>query len=146
MEGGVRVPFIARWPGRIPAGQLSSELATTMDLYTTLIGLAGGVVPDDRPVDGEDIWPLLTGIAGSPREDFFYCYPDRLDAVRDREWKLVVRGEDPESPATFELYDMRSDPYERFTVAESHPEVVERLRLKMQGFAAETGARFVLER
>ncbi len=139
-EGGVRVPFIARWPARIPAGQVSSELATTMDLYTTVIGIAGGVVPDDRPVDGYDILPLLTGTAGSPREVFFYSYPDRLDAVRDGEWKLVVRRADPQGPVTLDLYNLKTDPYERFTVAQSHPEVVERLRRKMLDFAEETGA------
>lgn len=143
-EGGVRVPFIARWLGRIPAGQVSSELATTMDLYTTVIGVAGGAVPRDRPVDGQNILPLLKGAAGSPRDDFFYCYPDRLQAVRDGEWKLVIRRTDPQGPAMLELYNMRTDPYERFTVAQSHPEVVERLRQKMLAFAEETGARLDL--
>jgi arylsulfatase A-like enzyme len=119
---------------------VSSELATTMDLYTTVIGIAGGVVPDDRPVDGYDILPLLTGTAGSPREVFFYSYPDRLDAVRDGEWKLVVRRIDPQGPVTLDLYNLKTDPYERFTVAQSHPEVVERLRRKMLDFAEETGA------
>ncbi|MGD8866381.1 MAG: sulfatase [Gemmatimonadales bacterium] len=139
-EGGVRVPFIARWPGRIPAGRVGAEMATTMDLYTTLLGLAGAEPPADRALDGLDVWPFLTGRAGSPREYFYYVYPDRLEAVRDRAWKLVVRRSESEQAAIFELYDLRVDPYERWDVAAAHPDVVERLKERMIAFAAETGA------
>jgi arylsulfatase A-like enzyme len=138
-EGGMRVPFVARWPGRIPAGQVSGELATTMDLYTTFLGLAGAAVPADRPVDGRDIWPLLAGSAGSPHDYFYYMYPARLEGVRDAEWKLRV-ARDADGAVVTELYDMASDPYERFDVAAAHPEVVARLRAALERFAAETGA------
>ena len=139
-EGGMRVPCIAYWPGRIPSEQVSAELATAMDLYTTFLNLAGAEVPQDRVVDGKDIMALLEGKAGSPHDAFFYLYPDRLDAVRDARWKLHIRRTDPALPATPESYDLSVDPYERSNVAEDHPEVVERLRAQMTAFAEETGA------
>jgi arylsulfatase A len=144
-EGGVRVPFIARWPGRIPAEQVSAEMAATMDVYVTLLELAGAELPAERVVDGFDIWPLLTGQAGTPREYFYYVYPDRLEGVRDRAWKLVVRQDNPGKPPAPELYDLRVDPYERYDVAVAHPEVVERLEQRMIAFAQETGAKLAFE-
>ena len=65
-EGGQRVPFLAHWPGKIPAGTVSNEPAMNIDLYPTLISLAGGQLPDDRPIDDKDIFPLLTGSNTSP--------------------------------------------------------------------------------
>jgi arylsulfatase A-like enzyme len=61
--------------------------------------------------------------------------------VRDERWKLLVRRADPDAPLRDELYDLGSDPYERFDVAADHPEVVQRLRAEMQSFAVESGAR-----
>ena len=90
-EGGYRVPCVMRWPGKIPAGTRCDELAATMDLFPTIARLIGATVPDDRVIDGKDIWPLMAGEpeATSPHE-VFYCYYDReLRAVRDRRWKLV---------------------------------------------------------
>lgn len=60
-EGGMREPFLARWPGKIPAGEVRHGLASTMDLFPTLVKLAGGEPPSDRPFDGVDLWPLLSG-------------------------------------------------------------------------------------
>ena len=60
-EGGQRVPLIARWPGRIPAGTTCSELTLSMDFYPTLANLAGAALPDDRIIDGKDMGPLLSG-------------------------------------------------------------------------------------
>ena len=59
-EGGVRVPFLARWPGRIPKGVVGDQPAMTIDLLPTLAGLAGALVSKERIIDGRDIWPLLT--------------------------------------------------------------------------------------
>ena len=139
-EGGHRVPGIAYWPGRIPPGQISAELTTAMDLYTTLLTLAGAEVPQDRPVDGKDIMALLEGRAASSHDVFYYFRNDRLHAARDAAWKLRIRQPDPAQAATPELYDLSIDPYERFNVAEDHPAVVERLQAQMTAFAEETGA------
>jgi len=140
-EGGLRVPAIAWWPGRLPAGRSSPELGTVLDLFPTIAGLAGSTAAPDRPFDGRDIMPWLEGVEPSPNELFFYVYPGVVRGVRDPRWKLVVRRESPEGDLRAELYDLQSDPYERFDVAEDHPDVVKRLRAEMTRFAAESGAR-----
>ncbi|WP_395715961.1 sulfatase-like hydrolase/transferase [Prosthecobacter sp.] len=88
-EGGVRVPFIARWPGRVPAGKVCDEPVMEIDLLPTIAGLAGGKL-SERKIDGLDILPLLEGRAGvkSPHEALFFYGGDELQAVRSGEWKL----------------------------------------------------------
>jgi arylsulfatase A-like enzyme len=140
-EGGLRVPAIAWWPGRLPAGRSSPELGTVMDLFPTIAGLTGSAAAPDRPFDGRDIMPWLEGAEASPNELFFYVNPDVVRGVRDARWKLLVRRASPEEDLRAELYDLRSDPYERFDVAGEHPDVVERLRGEMTRFAEESGAR-----
>jgi hypothetical protein len=78
-EGGMRVPCLMRWPGRIPAGRECRELATAMDLYPTLAALGGAELPADRIIDGRDIRPLMFsgGTAASPHEAFFYYLGNR---------------------------------------------------------------------
>ena len=89
-EGGYRVPFIARWPGKIPAGHTSSEPAVTMDLFATALKVAGVPAPSDRVIDGLNILPLLTSDAKSPHEVIFGHQGGRLATVRDARWKLHV--------------------------------------------------------
>ena len=89
-EGGYRVPFIARWPGKIPAGHLSAEPAVTMDVFATVLNAAGIAAPADRVLDGRDIMPLLTSSAKSPHEAVFGHQGPRLATVRDARWKLHV--------------------------------------------------------
>jgi arylsulfatase A-like enzyme len=149
-EGGLRVPAIARWPGRIPAWQVSAEMVTTMDLHATILGLAGAP-PPERPLDGLDVWPLLAERARTPRKRFHYFLRDRLEAIRDETWKLRIAPiaddyrppglRSGEQPVETQLFDLLSDPYERFDVAQDHPDVVARLRAEMVRFAEETGAR-----
>ncbi|HEU5115934.1 MAG TPA: sulfatase, partial [Isosphaeraceae bacterium] len=91
-EGGMRVPCIARWPGRIPAGKSSDQLTTSMDLLPTFARLANVDLDPDRPIDGHDITPILTAKpeARSPYDAFYYYAADRLDAVRSGRWKLFL--------------------------------------------------------
>lgn len=88
-EGGVRMPFIARWPGKIQAGTVCSEVATSMDLLPTCAALIGGKLSDNT-IDGHDIRPLLFGEEGakSPYEAFYYYAGTELQAVRSGKWKL----------------------------------------------------------
>jgi arylsulfatase len=87
-EGGVRVPCIMRWPGKIPAGRATSDLVSTLDLLPTITRLIGGQLPTNK-LDGEDRWPVLSGQPGAkPRETFFYYAGDELQAVRSGPWKL----------------------------------------------------------
>lgn len=90
-EGGIRVPMIARWPGKIPAGRVSHEPAGTIDIFPTLLGLAGVAVPDDRVIDGKDIMPLLTSEVPSPHEALFAMHGSNLMTVRSGKWKLHVK-------------------------------------------------------
>jgi len=132
-EGGMRVPGIFWWPGQIPAGRLSQEIACTMDIYATAVALAGGTVPDDRVVDGVNLWPLLSGAGKSPREEMMYYRGTELFAARKGRYKAhyitqpsygagkPVKHDPPE------LYDLGVDPGEKFNIAAQHPEVLREL-------------------
>ncbi|HUG70805.1 MAG TPA: sulfatase [Pirellulaceae bacterium] len=89
-EGGFRVPCIARWPGKIPAGHRNDSPAVIMDLFTTALTVAGIAPPADLVIDGRDIMPLLTGDATSPHAAIFGQQNMRLASVRDHRWKLHV--------------------------------------------------------
>lgn len=126
-EGGMRVPCLMRWKGRIPAGRTCDELITTMDLLPTFARLAGTQAPQDRIIDGKDVRPLLFGKPGakSPHVAFYYYNAARLEAVRSGKWKLYVPGAKVRKP---ELYDVVRDPGEKHNRAERHGDVVRRLR------------------
>jgi arylsulfatase A-like enzyme len=135
-EGGMRVPCIVRWPGKIPAARTSTELTTMMDLLPTFAKLAGGSLPGDRVIDGKDIWPILAGQAGarSPHEAFFCYHLDQLQAVRSGPWKLYLPLKNKlislgkaMAPSPTLLYDVLADPGEKNDLAEKHPEIVTRL-------------------
>jgi uncharacterized sulfatase len=87
-EGGYRVPMIARWPGKIPAGHVSAELAVMMDLFATVLHVTGAKLPDDRVIDGRNILPLFTSAAKSPHDFIFGHQNSKLATIRDARWKL----------------------------------------------------------
>jgi arylsulfatase A-like enzyme len=147
-EGGVRVPTIARWPGRIPANTSCDTVCGTIDLLPTFVALAGGTVPAEPVIDGRDISGLLLGTTDTaPRDAHYYFSRTNLDAVRQGQWKLAVApqvdrmGRDQKPlPASMEnprLYDLEADIGEKTNVAADHPEVVERLRGLASKMAAE---------
>ena len=150
-EGGLRVPAVFRWPGRIPAGLATDEMASTLDILPTFAGLAGASLPPGRVIDGLDLWPLLSGESdSSPREQFFYFAYTHLQAVRDARWKLVLpRPADPPWTSWYgrmidevrrpELYDMRLDPEESRDVAEQNGPVVARLMQLVERVRSELG-------
>ncbi|CAN5425240.1 N/A [soil metagenome] len=124
-EGGMRVPCIVRWPGRIQAGRVTTEVATAMDLYPTLAGLCGADLPGDRTIDGRDIAPLwLTDDATSPHDAFFYYWMNDLEAVRVGRWKLHLAKHGERHVA---LYDLDADPGETTDLAGPNAEVVTEL-------------------
>lgn len=91
-EGGLRVPFIARFPGRIPPGRVCREMAGVIDVLPTLCGITGAPLPQGRELDGRDIWPLMTQDgAKSPHEAMFSLSGPNLATVRSGKWKLHVR-------------------------------------------------------
>jgi len=89
-EGGYRVPFMVRWPGKIPPGQTSAALGVTMDIFATALAVAGISAPDDRVIDGRNLMPVLTTKAPSPHAVIFGHQGPRLATVRDGRWKLHV--------------------------------------------------------
>lgn len=89
-EGGYRVPFIARWPGHLPAGKQSSEPTVMMDIFATVLKATGTTPPKGLVIDGKDLWPLLTGADKGPHEYVFGHQGARLATVRDARWKLHV--------------------------------------------------------
>ena len=129
-EGGMREPGIAWWPGRVPAGVVTHELACTMDLFTTCLKLAGAAVPQDRPIDGLDLAPLLFGSGPSPREVFFYYRGTQLYAARKGPFKahfITQSGYGPDKPVKHDpplLYHLGHDPSERIDVSGAHPDVL----------------------
>ena len=93
-EGGVRVPCLMRWPGKIPAGSESDEVTAIIDILPTLVTLAGGETSADRVIDGKDLWPLVSGAESkSPHEAYLYFKGAGPKGIRVGEWKYNV--EDP---------------------------------------------------
>ena len=89
LEGGIRVPFLIRWPGKVPAGRESNEIVHGVDLFATLAKIAGAKVPTDRPMDSVDQSDFLLGTSEkSAREGFPIWCADRLTAVKWHNWKL----------------------------------------------------------
>ncbi len=142
-EGGMRVPFIARWPGRIPAGTVCREVVTLMDMLPTLALLAGAEVPDDRIIDGHDVRPLMFAEPGakSPTKAFFYYYVNHLQAVRCGPWKLYLpqpaKGRRKAIPT--QLYNLVEDPLEVKNLAQDRPDLAARLEGLFQGAREDLG-------
>ena len=144
-EGGMRVPFIAWAPGRIPAGAVSKELACVMDFYPTFASLAGAALPKDRVIDGKDVLPVLECRRGakSPHERFYYYSKGgELEAVRAGSMKLRLakgagRGKAKGSAGAAELYDLGADVGEARDLAAERPDVVRALTGEMAAFDAE---------
>jgi arylsulfatase len=122
MEGSLRVPCIVRWPDHIAPGGVSNEMCHAVDLFTTFAAMGGGVVPDDRPIDGIDLSPFLTGARSTSGREALLCFVvDRLHAIKWRNWKLHLIWQeymlDPAIelgvPRAFNLYE---DPGERHDV------------------------------
>ncbi|MCC9605652.1 sulfatase [Blastopirellula sp. JC732] len=121
-EGGMRVPTIVRWPGKVPAGSSSDEVVGMIDVLPTLVRLAGGKAPADRKIDGGDIGAILAGDkdAKSPHDVFYFYRGFDLEAVRSGPWKLRLKEG--------ELYNLKEDISEAKNVAADHADVVERLQ------------------
>jgi arylsulfatase A len=122
-EGGMRVPAIAWWPGKIKAGVVNRELASAMDLFNTSLNLAGVGVPSDRIIDGVDMTPMLLGKGASKRDVMFYYQFDRLCAVRKGPFKAHVATYLAAFPKPL-LFQLAHDPSEKFDAAAEHPKVL----------------------
>lgn len=144
-EGGVRVPFIVRWPGVVKPGTRTDALAANIDVVPTLVQACAAKAPK-HDIDGQSFLALLKGTQTSARESFAYFYGDRLEAVRKGKWKLhlphayrsyvdMVPAAKDGLPATthqrqigLSLYDLDADPGETNDVAAANPGLVKELR------------------
>ncbi len=123
-EGGLRVPCIAWWPGRVPPGRVCDDFLTTLELLPTFAALAGADPPPGG-LDGHDISAVLLGMEGAvpPRSALYSLYgirDRRLQSMREGRWKLVLAE-------GAELYDLATDLSETTNLAERHPEIVQKL-------------------
>jgi arylsulfatase A-like enzyme len=122
MEGALRVPFVARWPGQIPAGRVTNEIVHIVDILPTLVSLAGAAVPRDRPIDGIDQTDFLLGRREkSLREGFVYYIKTEMRAAKWRDWKMhfVWEIEPNAGPVHLEtpyLFNLIQDPKEESDV------------------------------
>lgn len=121
-EGGIRVPAIFRWPGKIPSGLVSGAMLSHLDLLPSFAGAAGLDLPRDRILDGRDCLPALANGAASPHERLFFHLGDAV-AVREGSLKLIR----PKAKAPWELYDLAADPAEAHDLSAARPGEVARL-------------------
>lgn len=136
-EGGIRVPMILRWPGRIPAGTTSGQVAITMDLTATILAAAGSAGAAHKP-DGIDLLPVLTGAVPEIPRELFWRVPNRgapSIAVRSGRWKLI------REPDRAMLFDLEADPAEHHDLAAAHPELVRRLQRAIDAWEKDVAGR-----
>jgi len=132
-EGGIRVPALVRWPGRIPAGRVSRQVGLTMDLTATILAATSASVPPATRLDGIDLLPVLTGKAPEVARTVFWRVTGARAqrAARSGAWKLVL---DQGRPL---LFDLSKDIGERNDVMAAHPDVANRLRAALDAWEAD---------
>jgi len=145
-EGGIRTPWLMRWPGRIPAGTTSDSIAGIWDLLPTFCAIAGVNPPTDRVLDGVNRLPVMLEKTNAMLIAQQVIMAGSI--IRQGEWKLFLKAEKPggkgnhggeETPAG-SLYNVASDPGETTDVSAAHPEVVQRLRTAAEAFERELAA------
>jgi arylsulfatase A-like enzyme len=136
-EGGIRVPAIFRWPGRIPPSRTSEQVGITMDLTATILAATGSAVPADARLEGIDLLPILEGRERPVERTLFWriATPARQQrAARQGAWKLLVDGDD------LLLFNLRDDIGERTDLAARRPELVRRLLPLLRAWEADVDA------
>lgn len=141
-EGGIRVPLIVRWPGKVPAGATSEALVSTVDFYPTLLALSGGTAPEGQVLDGFSMLPALRENQFDPEREIFTHYPvyhheKPMSALRKGDWKIV---EDLVTGA-FDLYNLRYDVNEMTDLKFTYTEKAEAMKQALEQWQRDTGAR-----
>lgn len=143
-EGGIRVPTMIRWPGKIQAGAVNTTPIISTDFFATILEAAGVTLPATYPGDGESLIPILTGPGSLEREAIFFHYPNyafhgsnRLGgAVRAGDFKLIERFDDH----SVELFDVRSDLSETTDLSSRMPELAGELRARLESWRGSVNA------
>lgn len=143
-EGGIRIPFVVRWPGAVEPGRVIEAPAATTDIYPTMLAMAGLPGRPEQHSDGVSLWPLVQGTGEPAERDLFWHFPHYhgsgntpSSAIRSGDLKLVEWLEDDR----VELFDLSSDPAESEDLAESRPVERDRLRSRLRGWRGEVDAR-----
>jgi arylsulfatase A len=144
-EGGIRVPLISRWPGRIAAGSVSAEPVILTDFYNTLLDVAGLRPTPGAPQDGKSLLPLLRGTGKPERDAIFWHFPNfafhganRLgSAIRIGDYKLIKFYDDD----SVELYNLKNDISETKDLAKELPELASTMRQRLESWVKESGAK-----
>ncbi len=156
-EGGFKVPFVVCWKGTVPAGKVSQSPAMNIDLFPTLLVLAGVGLPQDRVIDGKNIFGLFKGNDKPVHEDLYFYHYDLLVGIRSGKWKYYSKidryvwpipldsvdlantlGKDQLGNRWPLLHDLEKDPGEAYNVINTYPDVAEKLRLKLENWEKET--------
>jgi arylsulfatase A-like enzyme len=146
-EGGVREPFVVKWPGKTVAGSTCDEMVIGMDFYPTMLEMAGLPARPDQHMDGVSIVPLLTGKRTTlDRETLYWHYPHYhrtkpYGAIRQGDMKLIEFFED----GKLELYDLKADPTESKNLAAAHPEKAQELLKKLKQWRREVDAQMMTD-
>ncbi|MDA0193511.1 MAG: sulfatase-like hydrolase/transferase [Bacteroidetes bacterium] len=155
-EGGHRVPAIVKYPGKIPAGRVSNELVSSMDILPTIAHITGASMPDERVIDGKNIWPILSAEEGaeSPHKVLYGYHGKNLQTIRKGNWKLHLPRTPQSVPfyaqhkwgrATIDslsapmLFNLEQDVKEQINVVSEFPEIVKDLLVEAKTARAELG-------
>jgi len=142
-EGGVRVPAVAVWPGVVKAGAVVKEPLHIVDMYPTLLKLAGAKLEQALPIDGRDAWGTIAEGKPSPHEEILHNVTAATGAIRRGDWKLLYNGNigannaGPVEQKVFELFNLADDPYEKNNLADKYPQKFQELKHRLEQYAAE---------
>src|SRR5215470_1700136 len=133
-EGGTRVVTLANWPGRIKPGGVVDQPIHVVDMYPTLAGLAGASLAKTKPLDGVDVWPVISEGKPSPRKEVVYNVEPFVAGIREGDWKLVWRTG---LPSQVELFNVAVDPSEKTNVADQNAAKVAELQKRADELSRE---------
>lgn len=149
-EGGIRVPYIFKWKNHIPANTVSAEPVIHVDIYPTLLGLTNIKCPENNSLDGEDITPVLLNPVNKTRREALiweytnYTRYNKKKGTFASQWVNVIQMDgykmtEVVESATYILYDLNTDPYETKDIASASPEIVKKLKDKLEDWKKDVG-------
>jgi arylsulfatase A-like enzyme len=122
-EGGINVPFMMKWKGKIPAGTRYDYPVSSTDIFVSSVINVGGTLPTDREYDGVDLMPFITGKNKERPHQYLFWRADHIWAIRDGDFKLILSTRD----GWAELYDLKNDKSEKFNLKEQMPDLYQKL-------------------